>query len=175
MREQDTTEEVPGPEAAAEHHAGHHDSGLLAIGIFKLAKCVFFFGLGMGAVHLLHKDLADEVLRVAKELNLNEEGRVVNFVLSKVELIDPHRLKLISFGTFGYSALALLEGIGLLLEKVWAEYLTLSLTVAALPWEIYEIIRDANWMRVALLLINLAVLGYLIWLLQRKKTLAAQS
>ena len=41
-----------------------------------------------------------------------------------------HRLREISVATFGYSALALTEGVGLLLEKVWAEYLTLILTVS---------------------------------------------
>ena len=36
------------------------DRGLLLIGLFKLAKSVFFFFVGIGALHLLHKDLGDE-------------------------------------------------------------------------------------------------------------------
>jgi uncharacterized membrane protein (DUF2068 family) len=58
------------------------------------------------------------------------------------------------------------------MEKVWAEYLTLSLTVMFLPWEIFELVRDPNWIRLALLLANLAVLAYLMWLLRRKKQTA---
>ena len=65
----------------------------------------------------------------------------------------------------------LTEGIGLLMEKVWAEYLTLVLTVSFLPWELYELVRRPDWFRVSLLLINLAVLWYLIWLLRRKRLL----
>ena len=79
----------------------------------------------------------------------------------------------ISVATFGYSALALTEGVGLLLEKVWAEYLTLILTVSFLPWELYELARKPDWFRLSLLLINLAVLWYLIWLLRRKRLLGA--
>jgi uncharacterized membrane protein (DUF2068 family) len=56
-----------------------------------------------------------------------------------------------------------------MLEKVWAEYLTLILTVSFLPWELYELARHLNWFRLSLLLINLAVLWYLVWLLRRKK------
>ena len=76
----------------------------------------------MGAIHLLHKDLGDVVMRVAMALKFDPESRFVALLLDKVDLIDVHRLKLISLGTFAYSVLALTEGVGLVLEKVWAEY-----------------------------------------------------
>lgn len=148
----------------------HHDRGLMAIGLFKLGKAIFFFALGLGAIHLLHKDLGDEILRLAKELKFDPESKIVALLLEKVDLIDDHRLRLISLGTFGYSVLALTEGIGLMLEKVWAEYLTLILTVSFLPWELFELSRHPNWFRLSLLLINLVVLWYLVWLLKKKRT-----
>jgi uncharacterized membrane protein (DUF2068 family) len=147
----------------------HHDRGLLLIGLFKLGKSIFFFCVGLGAIHLLHKDLGDEVLRIAAYFHRDAENQVVSLILEKVDLIDAHRLREIGFGTFAYSALALTEGVGLLMEKVWAEYLTLGLTIAFLPWELFELARKPDWFRLGLLLINLAVLGYLVWLLQRKK------
>jgi uncharacterized membrane protein (DUF2068 family) len=153
------------------HPAGVHDRGLLLIGIFKLAKAIFFFCIGVGAVHLLHKDVGDEVMRLAVKLKFDPESRLVALLLNKADLIDAHRLRQISVGTFGYSALALTEGIGLLLEKVWAEYLTLILTVSFLPWELYELARRPDWFRLSLLIINLAVLAYLVWLLRRKNLL----
>lgn len=145
------------------------------IGLFKLGKAIFFFLLGFGAIHLLHKDLGDEVMRLATALKFDPESRFVTLLLDKVDLIDAHRLKQISLATFGYSALALTEGIGLMLEKVWAEYLTLLLTVSFLPWELFELTRHLNWFRFSLLLINLAVLAYLIWLLKKKKTVEGES
>jgi uncharacterized membrane protein (DUF2068 family) len=157
--------------AAADHE--HRDRGLLAIGLFKLGKAILFFGIGIGALHLVHKDLGDEVMRLAARLRFDPESRVVTILLDKVDLIDAHRLKQISLATFGYSALALTEGIGLVLEKVWAEYLTLFLTASFLPWEIYELSRRPDWFRLSLFLINLLVLGYLIWALRRKRQEAA--
>lgn len=142
----------------------------MAIGLFKLGKAILFFFLGMGAIHLLHKDLGDELMRIATALKFDPESKLVTLLLDKIDLIDAHRLKQISLATFGYSLLALTEGIGLMLEKVWAEYLTLSLTISFLPWEIFELTRHANWFRLSLLLINLAVLAYLVWLLRKKKT-----
>ncbi len=153
--------------------ASVHDNGLVLIGLFKLAKAVFFFCVGIGAMHLLHKDLSDEVMRVATALRFDPESRVVSLLMDKVDLIDAHRLREIGFATFAYSALALTEGIGLLMAKVWAEYLTLILTISFLPWELYELVRRPSGFRLGLLVINLAVLWYLVWLLKRKRLLGA--
>lgn len=145
------------------------DRGLFLIGIFKLLKSAFFFCIGLGAIHLMDKDLGDEVMRLAHALRFDPESRVVALILDKVDLIDASRLRQIGFATFAYSALALTEGVGLLLERPWAEYLTLGLTISFLPWELFELARRPDWLRLGLLLLNLAVLWYLVWLLKRKR------
>lgn len=149
------------------------DRGLLLIGLFKLGKALFFMAIGAGALQFLHKDLGETVLHLAYRLHVDAEGKLVELLMAKVDLIDHHRLRQISMGTFAYSALALVEGVGLMMEQSWAEYLTLGLTVSFLPWELFEIARDANWFRFGLLLINLLVLGYLLWLLRRKRSAAS--
>lgn len=150
-------------------NGGHHDRGLLLIGLFKLGKAILFFCIGVGAIRLLHKDLGDELLKLAAALKFDQESRMVALLMEKVDLIDQHRLREIGFATFAYSALALTEGVGLMREKVWAEYLTLFLTISFLPWELYELARHPNWFRLGVLVTNLLVLAYLVWLLQRKK------
>jgi uncharacterized membrane protein (DUF2068 family) len=155
------------PSATAMHR--HRDRGLLAIGVFKLVKSAFFFSVGIGAIKLLHKDLGDVVMRVVTALRLDVEGRFVSFLIQKVDLIDMHRLREAGLGAFAYSALALVEGIGLMLEKVWAEFLTLGLTISFLPWELYELARHPDLVRLSLLLANLVVLAYLLWLLREMK------
>ena len=56
-----------GHHAGAEHgHAAkHHDGGLLMIGLFKLVEAVFFFLVGVGAIHFIHRDLGDAAWRLA--------------------------------------------------------------------------------------------------------------
>ena len=165
----------PPSDVAVEPHRApprRYDSGLLAIGIFKLGKSLLFFCIGIGAIHLLHKDLGDEVMKLATALRFDPESRFVGLLLEKVDLIDVHRLRQISLATFAYSGLALTEGIGLMRGAVWAEYLTLSLTIMFLPWELYELARHPTYVRAALLVVNLVVLAYLIWLLRRKRRAA---
>jgi uncharacterized membrane protein (DUF2068 family) len=53
------------------------------------------------------------------------------------------------------------EGIGLYLEKTWAEYLTLGITASFLPWEVFEIFRKLTVIRVSLLTVNVLVFVYL--------------
>lgn len=145
----------------------HHDGGLLAIGLFKLVEAVFFFLVGLGVIHYIHRDLGEAALGLAERLRMDPDGRLVPWVLDHLDRVTAHRLRQIGAATFFYAGLRVAEGIGLVLEKVWAEYLTLGVTVAFLPWELYEIARKPDWIRVCLLLANLVVLAYLLWWLRR--------
>ena len=110
--------------------------------------------MGFGVIRLLHKDIADVLLRTVTALRFDPENRIINVLLEKSALLSPERLKEISFAIFLYAALDIIEGIGLVLEKVWAEYFTLILTGSFLPWEMYEIIRHVTILKIVLTLLN---------------------
>ena len=130
--------------ALTTHSHPNRNRWLIAIGVLKLLKAVLFVSMGFGVIRLLHKDIADVLLRAVTALRFDPENRFVNVLLEKSALLSPHRLKEISFAIFLYAALDIIEGTGLVLEKVWAEYFTLILTGSFLPWEIYEIIRHVT-------------------------------
>jgi uncharacterized membrane protein (DUF2068 family) len=136
---------------------------------FKLAEAVFFFLVGAGAIHFIHRDLGDSAVRLAERLRIDPDGRLVSYVIDHLDAITAQRLKQIGVATFFYAALRVTEGVGLVMEQVWAEYLTVGVTTAFLPWELYEIARHADWVRVCLLLANLVVLAYLVWWLGRSR------
>ena len=147
----------------------HHNGGLLTIGLFKLAEAVLFFLVGLGVIHFIHRDLGDAAARLVGRLRVDPDGRLISWVLDHLDEITARRMRQIGVATFFYAGLRLTEGIGLVLEKVWAEYLTVGVTFAFLPWELYEIARRPDWVRVCLLLANLAVLAYLVWWLGRSR------
>lgn len=151
------------------HVARHHDKGLLTIGLFKLVEAVFFFLVGVGVVHFIHRDLGDAAQQLVDRLRIDPDGRLVTWVMDHLDDITAHRLKQIGFATFFYAGLRVVEGAGLVMEKVWAEYLTVGVTASFLPWEMYEIVRRLDWLRVGLLVVNLAVLAYLLWWLRRNR------
>ena len=143
-----------------------HDRWLIIIGAFKILEGTFFVLLGLGVVRLLHRDVGDLLLRLALALRIDPESHFVNLLLDKVQLLTPHKMRLISAGIFLKAGLDYLEGIGLAMEKTWAEWLTIGLTASFLPWEVFEIIRRFTWMKVGITLLNVLVLLYLLWVQQ---------
>ncbi len=135
---------------------------LLLIAFYKFLHALLFFAIGIGAQHLLHKDIADEIDTLARYLRFDPESRLVNVILEKAALINDPLLRRIGFVAYSYSTVMLIEGIGLYLEKAWGEFLTIAITASFLPWEIYEIFRRLTAFRAGLLAINILVLLYLL-------------
>lgn len=148
--------------------AHHHNQWLILIAVFKLAQALLFVAIGVGALQLVGKDVGDLLSQLADHLRFNPESKFVNFVLDKAELINDQLLIKIGTVVFIYAGLDLVEGIGLYLEKAWAEYLTAAITGSFLPWEIFEVCRRLTAPRVTLLLVNAAVFGYLVKLVTER-------
>jgi len=117
---------------------------------------------GVGALNLLHKDIADVVTRWVELLRVDPENRFIHGILAKLFSATSKQLKELSAGSFVYAGLFLTEGVGLLLRKHWAEYLTVITTGALIPLEIYELVKGFSSARVAILAINVAIVWYLI-------------
>jgi uncharacterized membrane protein (DUF2068 family) len=62
----------------------------------------------------------------------------------------------------GYALLEGAEAVGLWLQRRWAEYLTFIATTALLPLEVYELTLRVSPFKVVALVINLAVVAYLL-------------
>jgi uncharacterized membrane protein (DUF2068 family) len=83
---------------------------------------------------------------------------------------DLHNLFAISIANLyvagtAVAAYALLEGteaVGLWLGRRWAEYLTFLATVIFVPYEIYELTKSVSALKVLALVINLAIVAYLL-------------
>lgn len=137
-------------------------TGLILIGLFKLVKSLLLIIVGIGALKLVHKDVAETVTHWVNILRVDPENRFIHRVLAKIFAVTPKQLKELSAGTFFYAALLLTEGVGLLLRKHWAEYFTVISTAALLPLEIYELVEHFTASKVGVLAINIAIVWYLI-------------
>ncbi|MBT9332940.1 DUF2127 domain-containing protein [Paracidobacterium acidisoli] len=155
---------------STERSSSVHDKWLIAIGVYKLVEATLFVLLGIGAVKLLLRraDLVDVATHFINVLRFNSEGRLVNLILERVAMIDPHRLRQISAVIFGYAALHATEGIGLVLQKAWAEYVTIILTASFLPWEFWEMHRHLTWMKAGVTAVNVLVVVYLVFVVQAR-------
>lgn len=153
---------------ARRKHMSAYDRWLVVIGALKLCEAALFIALGIGMLRMLHKDLVDELTRLMVALHHDPEGRFSSLLLDKAALLDPHRLKQISAAIFAHAGLDILEGTGLVLRKVWAEFVTVILSGFFLPFEFMALARHITWIRVGVTAVNVAVVIYLIFHLRMK-------
>ena len=144
-----------------------HGRGLRVIATFKLLKACALVALGVGALKLLHKDLGSLVEHWINVFQVDPRNHFINLLLTKLSNWDDRRLKELSLGTFIYAGVFLVEGLGLALQKRWAEYFTIITTSSLLPIEIYELARRVSIGRALALAINVAVVAYLVYELKR--------
>lgn len=145
------------------------DRGLLAIAVFKIVKGLGLMAVGFGALHFLHRDVAAVIANWVDLLRIDPQNHYLRRLLERVANVDDKKLRELSAGTFFYSALFLCEGVGLALRKRWAEYLTIISTASLMPIEILEIYKKPSAAKVVLLVVNLAVVVYLVFQLRRNR------
>jgi uncharacterized membrane protein (DUF2068 family) len=147
-----------------------HNRLLRLIAIFKLLKAGLLIAVGVGALKLLHKDVAGAVEHWAELLRLDPNSHYMDRAIAKASNITPDKIRVLGLGSMIYAGLFLTEGIGLWLEKRWAEWFTVFITSSLIPVEIYEISRRTTPAKIAVLLINFAIVAYLVSRIRGKKS-----
>jgi uncharacterized membrane protein (DUF2068 family) len=145
------------------------------IAVFRLAKSALLIGVGMSAVHLLHKDVGRLAEHWVKVLGLDPGNRYVERALQKAGNLTPGNIRGVGVGSFIYAGLFLTEGIGLWLLKPWAVWLSVVITTSLVPVEIYEIYRHPSLLKTVVLILNIAVVGYLVWRIRRERTTSVKT
>jgi uncharacterized membrane protein (DUF2068 family) len=144
------------------HHRSQSSPVLLLIGLFKLLKAVLLVIVGIGALRLLHKDVAGTVQHWTRLLRVDPDNRYIHALLVRILHVSPRQLAELSIGTFCYAGLFATEGVGLLLRKRWAEYFTIVTTGLLLPLEIYELVHRFTPAKLVVLLVNALIVWYLV-------------
>ncbi len=140
-----------------------HDRLLRLIALFKFVKAAILIALGIGAFKLLHKDLADVLEHSIEAMKLDPGGHFLDAALGKAANVGPDQMKKISVASFVYAGLFLAEGTGLWLRKRWGEWLTVIITSSLVPIEVYEMYQHFSVVKVIVLVLNLAVVAYLVY------------
>jgi uncharacterized membrane protein (DUF2068 family) len=145
------------------------DTGILrTVAFFKLVKAALLIVAGIGILKLVHVDPAVQLDHWITRLGMDPGRHFINHAIQTVTNIPPHRIRELGIGTFIYAGLFLTEGIGLWLLKRWAEWFTVIATGSLLPIEGYEIYRHPTPIKILVLLINLAIVAYLVYRIRRR-------
>ena len=142
--------------------------GLFIIGFLKLGKGLLVLAFGISVLKLVNKDIDAVFYEIISKLHIDAENRFIQKVLAHLSLISNHTLEAIGAVSIVFATLLLIEGFGLVFERLWAEYLTVAETAIFIPFELFEITRHCTITRVSILLINIAIVLYLLITILRK-------
>jgi uncharacterized membrane protein (DUF2068 family) len=147
------------------------DPGVRLIALFELVKGVAVLVVAVGLLSLFHRDLADTLTAWIEHLRVDPDNRFIHAFLERVANLDRRQLEAIDAGSFFYAALRFAEGGGLLMRQRWAAWLTVVGTAAFIPLEVWELTRRVSLPRVAIFVLNVAILLYLARRLRRERRL----
>jgi uncharacterized membrane protein (DUF2068 family) len=134
---------------------------LRVIGIFKILKTLFLIAAAVSVFHLMHQDIVEVVERWALRLHFAPGNKLVDDLLDRLMTVTKGQLFVAGLVLLAYAGMFLIEGIGLLRLKYWAEWMTVITTSGLIPIEMYEIVRHVTWLKVLAVLVNVAVAVYL--------------
>jgi uncharacterized membrane protein (DUF2068 family) len=143
--------------------------GFRVIGAFKLLSAVLLAAMGVGIFKVVNRDLGEVLNNLALSFRLDPGNHFIHSIIANVSGIDRAHLHALGVGTFFYAIVHVIEGVGLLLKRRWAGYVTVFVTSSLLPFEGYEVFRKADALRVGALILNLAIVVYVIIMLRLER------
>jgi uncharacterized membrane protein (DUF2068 family) len=141
---------------------------LRLIALERIARGMLLLAAGVYLLFHLNSDFGRLAERVMRAIELDPRRPFFHRVVAYLHHLHASELRIAAIIASGYGVLELVEGIGLWLDQLWAEYLTVVATSLLLPFELYELAHRPSVWKAAGIIVNLAIVGYLAYLLRRR-------
>jgi len=136
------------------------DRALHSILFGLVAVVLILLELNLGSLH----EEANRILRaLAGDTGQQASRGFIGDELARLLHLNKNTVTLLVATAIAYCVVEGVEAVGLWRERRWAEYLTAVATAGFLPFEIKELIDKITVLRVGALVINVAVLLWLLW------------
>jgi uncharacterized membrane protein (DUF2068 family) len=130
--------------------------GLIAVALLLLE-------LRLGWIRTAAAGLLRDLSAAAANTGQDPSRTFVVRELHRVLGLRQHTVLVLLAISIGYCLIEGVEAVGLWLERRWAEYLAAVATAGFLPFEIRELVEQVTVLRVIALVVNLAILVWLVW------------
>lgn len=139
-------------------------AGVRAIAFFEMLKGTLVLVAGFGLLSLVHRDLEDLAERLVRHSHLNPASHYPRIFIEAAARTSDSRLRTLAALAFVYSTVRFVEAYGLWRMRAWAEWFAIVSGCVYLPVEIYELIKDATLIKAGILILNAAIVAYLIYI-----------
>jgi len=135
------------------------DRGLHSILFGVLAAVLILLELNLGAL----RSEAQRILDLTNQTGQQASRGFIVDELANLLNLNKNTLLILAGTAVAYCVVEGVEAVGLWRERRWAEYLTAVATAGFLPFEIHELIDRITVLRIGALVVNVAVLVWLVW------------
>jgi uncharacterized membrane protein (DUF2068 family) len=151
---------------------GRPIDGLRIIGLFKIGKAALLLLTTFGIYQLLDAELIDRLHEWVYSLTDNFERRLLTRAIDWISSLTPTHIGGLVVVTAVYTAVLLVEGLGLWFRQVWAEWLTVIASASLIPFELAQILGKGHKHVLAVtgtMLLNILIVLYLIHMLRKRR------
>lgn len=152
--------------ARSRHHkknaVNSHVRGLHVVALFEAVKGLLVLVAGFGLLSFIHRDVHEAAMRLVEFMHFNPASHYPRIFLDLTEHVNDTRLWSLAIAAAAYSGVRMIEAVGLWMRKTWAEWFAVLTGGMYIPVELYEVARSVTWPRVTVLVLNIAIVSYLL-------------
>jgi uncharacterized membrane protein (DUF2068 family) len=141
---------------------------LRLIAIERVVRGVLLLAAGTYLLFHLSTDFGQLAERIIRSIDVDPRQHFFRRIVTHLHRLRAHQLRIVGIGALGYGVLELTEGVGLWLDQLWAEYLTVIATSLLIPLELYELVTRPSVWKAGGILVNVLIVLYLARALKRR-------
>jgi uncharacterized membrane protein (DUF2068 family) len=153
--------------APAQPEHGANLQVLRAVASLELTKGLIVLLAAVGILLMVHRedpwDIADGLLKL---LHISPDHHFAQVFLDWADSLTESKVWAVAAVAVAYSILRFVEAYGLWYAKAWGEWIALISGTIYLPFEVYKLIHKQSLFHISILLINLAIVAYMIYVLK---------
>jgi uncharacterized membrane protein (DUF2068 family) len=146
--------------------------GLRTVAAIEAAKGLVVLLTGLGLFSLLHRNVQQLAEQLVAHTHLNPASHTPHVFLEFAARLDDARLQQLAAAALAYAAVRLVEAYGLWHARAWGEVLAAASGAIYVPFELRELVHRPGLLSACLLLLNLAIVAFMLYSLRRRRACA---
>jgi uncharacterized membrane protein (DUF2068 family) len=130
--------------------------------LFEAGKGALVVMAGFGLFGLLHRDAQSAADLLSRRLHLNPAKEHARIFVELLSDLSSGTLWMLAALALTYSCVRFIEAYGLWRNRPWAKWLAALSGAIYVPFELYELYRGVSGVKLAALILNVAVVAYMI-------------
>ncbi len=141
-----------------------HIKGVRTVATIELAKGLIVLAAGVGLLSMRHRNIWGVAESLLEFLHVSPYHHYVGVFIDLVSRLSDVRLWQVAVASSVYVILRFIEAYGLWYTLPWAEWMAAITGGIYIPFELDDLIRRPTGFRLAVLLVNLLIVLYMLFL-----------